>query len=196
MNKLFSAVAATLLLAAPASAATIGGLSGFVSEGPNTFVNTGTETVRKLKDFNTNFGNPILSFADDATVFGRVWDNYSDGFTISSGANLFNLTITATDFQAAQGNDLRFRVIVRGGSVTPNIDTTVTSAGTSPIVQLTNLSGDVKIRLTAISTPGFQNDDNVGWAVDVAPVPLPASALLLLGGLAGLGAMKRRKAKA
>ena len=36
--------------------------------------------------------------------------------------------------------------------------------------------------------------DSISFEQYVAPVPLPAAGLLLIGGLAGLGAMKRRKA--
>jgi hypothetical protein len=40
---------------------------------------------------------------------------------------------------------------------------------------------------------GTGRPDGALAAIDVAPVPLPASALLLLGALGGLGAMRRRK---
>ncbi|MEO0566878.1 MAG: VPLPA-CTERM sorting domain-containing protein [Pseudomonadota bacterium] len=45
------------------------------------------------------------------------------------------------------------------------------------------------------TSPGYKHGANVKLKVtyEVAPVPLPASALLLLGGVAGLGLMRRRR---
>ncbi|SDX72412.1 VPLPA-CTERM protein sorting domain-containing protein [Ruegeria halocynthiae] len=52
--------------------------------------------------------------------------------------------------------------------------------------------GDVIAR--GFSIRAFQrNDDFVVSSFTVAPIPLPASALLLIGGLAGFGVMRRRK---
>ncbi len=68
----------------------------------------------------------------------------------------------------------------------------------------TTLSNSFSVGADTVGSIFFQNDggDNVGavldqvsLSVDMAPVPLPASALLMVGAVGGLAGLRRRKRK-
>lgn len=59
-------------------------------------------------------------------------------------------------------------------------------------IQVALGAGSYSIEVVSDSGSGISTGD-YGVRVDVSPVPVPAAGLLLLGAIAGLGAMSRRK---
>lgn len=184
--------AGAIMTATSVSAATFDGLSGMIAEGPenlildadDTFVaGTGYDDVTPghvLGDFSNPVGDPSLSFSGAAWMFGFVGNGYSDGFTIEALDYSYTLQISVIDGPLSMG------IAVDGtnyGSYTDG----------SGMVQIDNLTGETTVSLASIGgSSGLWLVDIVNYN-EISAVPLPASSLLLLAGLGGLGAMSRRK---
>ena len=116
--------------------------------------------------------------------------NFTFGFSDTSDPNdtdnsLFNLlTVTALNDVFDRGNQLTFSAAITG--LGPNNGDNFQDRGALASVFMSNgMSG----------SGGFATVvDGYSSQADIAPVPLPASALLLLAGLGGLAAVRRRKA--
>ncbi|MGR3515057.1 MAG: VPLPA-CTERM sorting domain-containing protein [Paracoccaceae bacterium] len=182
MKKLTAALAVTIaVLGAPAAAKTVSNLSGIIDEGPR--VSLPGPADFKLGDFGENAARTVLSFADDATIYGRVYHTskrrYTDRFTVDASDYSFDLILTSRS--GTRDYDLDYIVNGMSGSLDANMTE----------MRWNGLSGDVAISLFGPNARG-----NSQWSVEIAnvsPVPLPASALFLVAGLAGLGIAKRRK---
>lgn len=123
-------------------------------------------------------------FLDSNDTYGIRWD-------VSLGGSMFNrLALTLSD-AADVGATLRVMV----GDVF--YDLSLLSNGSRQIVDIG--LGDA-VSSATIFFGNYRNGQyklNDGFSIDdiaVSEVPLPASALLLLAGLGGLGVMRRRKA--
>lgn len=139
-----------------------------------------TMAAHSFDDFGNVDADPLLAFTGNAWIFGYLKSPWSDIFAIEASNYTYSLQFTVLD------GDLNMGVTVGGG-----LGTVLTTA--SSLLQFDNLSGDTLVSLDGLSGSGRWLVDVVNWTENPAPVPLPASSLLLLAGLGGLGAMSRRK---
>lgn len=123
-------------------------------------------------------------FLDSNDTYGIVWN------VMLGGQRMFDrIVFTITD-AAEFGNSLR---------IITDFGTTVVNSSGNGLQRLVEIDLDHNATYATIILGHFRSNGlrtNDGFSIDdiaVNEVPLPASALFLLGGLGGLAAMRRRK---
>ena len=157
-------------------------------------------------------GNSFLSFSNIAGARGKGYITYDGNNDTSSvdhtGLGGVNLLIGSNPYfffdVPAGGFDQSASIQVKAWDITGKTVsyTEPLTAVFDPKLYFTSLTGDTGFDWTKIGALQFFVDstktvDSVDGVLNsisvVAPVPLPASALLLLGGVSGLAALRRRK---
>lgn len=178
-------VAAAMTLGAPVMASTI--YSGTINESQgNNPDGAGAEFT--LSDFNTSVGDPTLTIGGDTTIFGYVahqansTSNWLDGWSMDFGSETY-----AGVFNWDRVSDV-FEGTLTVGSTVYTIDDV--AGGT---IDLGDLTGLVSFSLDPVAGT-HTGGERATWdlSVSVSAVPLPAGAFLMLSGLAGFAAMRRK----
>lgn len=141
---------------------------------------------QRLGDFGRNPARRVIEIAGDTSLYGGILHRnarqYQDAWTFDFGTgsysvvfNYFRTTRTYNGLLTVAGTD----------------DYRLENEGT---IDLGRLTGEVTflIDATAYGTPR----ERAHWNVQIAAVPLPAGAVLLLSGIAGFAAMRGRKKNA
>ncbi len=183
-------------LAAVAMAATLA--AGAASAAPVNinFANVGTHTAPSL-----TFGDVTLTGSDDVHILnlnglgiGNSVVNNGEWitFTFSSLVNNVSLLVgLAGGGSAAAPAGLRTVEVFDGlGNLLGSQDQVLT--GTFDISAIVGGESFLSFTMTASPTTSFRI---AGLSYEVAPIPLPAGAPLLLGALAALALLRRRSAK-
>lgn len=194
MKLLTSIAAGVIALASAASATTIMNVSGTVVEGGvpvSGVLGAPASPDFSLGDFNTTATDPTLEIVGDTTIFGAVAHRitnreYVDAWAMDFGSMtyeaLFSWVVTSSDFDGQ---------VTADGTQVLSLDNT---GGLNE--SLGTFTGLVEFNVDPIFGQLTGNPDEVAqWRLElvkVAPVPLPAGGALMLAGLAGFAAMKRR----
>lgn len=123
--------------------------------------------------------------ADDMFTFGFM----SGGAT---GATSFSVSLDGVN-PDLESLTATWSSEINGGGTIYNTETV---AVTGPVASILSFGTDFSIgdpQWLTVSWMGESDEDNALISVEVAAVPVPAAGFLLLGGLGGIAALKRRR---
>lgn len=200
------AAALALTLAAPAAQAiTINGVS-LASIGNGAIIQTASPGFGSAGPVTLNYdvaGSPAL----------RFWSvSYSGTSAAYCGTNIASSADCALDLTVASGNEVTLLDFSLGGWPNANravdwrvinladntvVDSAVAAAvsGAAPLLNTINASSDTGFRIF-FGPDGFNGgitSVNFSFGQTMPPIPLPAAGWLMLAGLGGLAALRRRK---
>lgn len=202
MTRLFSLTAAALFAASTAQAALVADISGTPGSGQTTWTFSGTAISggagsfsadvfslttmwSKLGDFTALRASTVTDIQGKATVRIDNETRWIDQVFVSDASSvrgdLFAIGVNGDDnFAFSAGSDITWQ-----GTLTVfGIDIDALSKGGLPSTFVTSHFG----------VDGVALDLELNFAADdVSVVPLPAGGVLLLSGLAGIAAMRRRR---
>ena len=159
--------------------------ANFANDGTQLAIREGNVYGRTSSTSGRTSNDDDNMFLDSNDTFGIIWN-----VSLGAGRMFDRIVFTVTD--AAEfggslwvGTNGATTTIVNGANAVRNlIEITFDQSMSSATVVLNHFNGS-----GSFTNDGFSVDD-----IAVSEVPLPASALLLLGGLGGLVAMRRRQA--
>ncbi len=145
------------------------------------------------------FRAPDLNGGDSTLLSGRAFTDDQDRWIFRNVTGLFTvdlLDIAGSSLLPRGEFSTRFVIRVDGNRVARQDFLGDPTSGEAldalPQTLFSQVLNDARVVIVARDRGGASDYD---LGVTLASVPLPASSLLLLGGLAGLGAMSRRKRK-
>lgn len=197
LKSIFSAAALTVALAGGASAATVFS-DNFDGYGSTTVTNASDAVF--LGVWKTTSGTvdylapPPASFSNLCLGTGSCVD--LDGSTRNAGVFSTVASFAAGSYELAielfgSGRGTTESVTISMGSWSTTIANILSADNASQTFSFTTSGGNL-----SFANAGGDNIGAVLSSVQLAAVPVPAAGLMLLGALGGLGAMRRRKAKA
>lgn len=182
----FFGLAAALSLSAAAQAATV--VSGVIYEGGVAPAADAPDPDRILGDFNATPGNPELIVVGDVSIWGGVAHSRNSRYTDAWAMDFGDATYSGTfSWQNIEKNPFDGIFYVNGTEYELDNDGTI---------WLSDLTGYVQFEVDPREgIYGPKPRERATWDLQLTEVPLPAGAWLMLTGLVGLGALKRRSAK-
>ncbi|MEM9394486.1 MAG: VPLPA-CTERM sorting domain-containing protein [Pseudomonadota bacterium] len=201
-SNILGVAAATFLIAGAASAATTYCESG--GPGPDNPIDGPFGNIAgginfdqcnfQFNDFNAT--GPTVDIVGHTLVFGSITDQpgtnglYQDGWTFEYLGDPSEYNVTFRWVDVGTGNNGNFD----GSLLLNDVDVLDVNGGSGEFTFWAR-SGMDSFVLDAADPDGTSRE-NLRWSVEVSPVPLPAAGWLLLAGVGGLAAMKRKKRNA
>ncbi|CUH20474.1 VPLPA-CTERM protein sorting domain protein [Jannaschia seosinensis] len=147
-------------------------------------------------DANRDTESAALGFADgefySLGLGGAATFGFGRTFPLANAVNLFEITFGSTDNIDSYLERVEVFALLGGTETSIGTLTNLQAQGGASLSYGGAFDALRLVDTTPLSSPSFDGFD-VDAVTVVSPVPLPAAGMMLLAGLGGFGAMRRRK---